>query len=137
MIHIMKLDDSVRKLLDAQVFAFVATLNKDGSPQVTPVWVDTDGEFALVNTAIGRVKLRNVENDPRVALAVLDPNNPYSFAAVRGRVVEQIEGKLAEDHIDKLAKKYLGLNEYPYRQPGEHRVILKIAAEHVIPPRSG
>jgi PPOX class probable F420-dependent enzyme len=115
----------------------VATLNKDGSPQVTPVWVDTDGEFALVNTAIGRVKLRNVENDPRVALAVLDPNNPYSFAAVRGRVVEQIEGKLAEDHIDKLAKKYLGLDEYPYRQPGEHRVILKIAAEHVIPPRSG
>jgi PPOX class probable F420-dependent enzyme len=131
-----KLDDSVRRLLDAQVFAFVATLNKDGSPQVTPVWVDTDGDFALVNTARGRVKTKNVENDPRVALAVLDPNNPYSFAAIRGRVVDQIEGELAEDHIDKLAKKYLGLDEYPYRKPGEHRVILKIVAEHVVSPES-
>lgn len=132
-----KLDDSVRKLLEAKNFAFVATLNEDGSPQVTPTWVDTDGEFALVNTAIGRVKQKNVKRDTRVAIAVLDQANPYSYTAIRGRVVEQVTGKLADDHIDKLAKKYIGVDKYPHRQPGEQRVILKIATDHVIPPQSG
>ena len=105
---------------------YIATINRDGTPQVTPVWVDTDGKFVLVNTALGRVKQRNVKRNPNVALALYDQNNPYDFVQIRGRVVEQISGKVAEDHIDKLAKKYRGVDKYPSRRPGEQRVILKI-----------
>lgn len=129
-----KLIDSVTKLLDGKNFAFLATLNKDGSPQVTPTWVDTDGDFVLVNTAIDRVKQKNVKRDRRVAVAVLDQANPYSFTAIRGRVVEEVTGKLADDHIDKLAKKYMGVDKYPYHQPSEQRVILKITPDHVVAP---
>lgn len=130
-----KLIDSVTKLLNGKDFSFLATLNKDGSPQVTPIWVDSDGDYVLLNTAMGRVKQKNTMRDPRVAVAVLDMSNPYKYAAIRGRVVEQLPGQTAEDHIDKLAKKYLGKNKYPFRQAGEKRVILKIVPEHVTPPQ--
>lgn len=130
-----KLIDSVTKLLNGKNFGFLATLNKDGSPQVTPIWVDSDGDYVLLNTAMGRVKQKNTMRDPRVAVAVLDMSNPYKYAAIRGRVVEQLPGQTAEDHIDKLAKKYLGKNKYPFRQAGEKRVILKIVPEHVTPPQ--
>lgn len=131
-----KLIDSVTKLLDGKNFAFLATLNKDGSPQVTPTWVDTDGDFVLVNTAIGRVKEKNVKRDRRVTVALLDQANPYSYTTIRGRVVEEVTGKLADDHIDKLAKKYLGVDKYPNRQPSEQRIIFKIAPDHVVAPQS-
>ncbi len=130
-----KIDENSLKLLQEKNFAFLATVDANGRPQVTPIWVDTDGDHVILNTAIGRVKQKNTQRDPRVAVAVLDMSNPYRFAAVRGRVVEQIPGQAAEDHIDKLAKKYLGKDKYPFRQVGEKRVILKIRPEHVTPPQ--
>ena len=97
----------------------------DGSPQVTPVWCDYDGKHILVNSARGRVKDRNVERDRRVPLSIPDPDNPYRYLAVRGKVVEITE-KGADEHIDKMAKKYLGKDTYPFRTPTEKRVIYKI-----------
>jgi len=120
----------VRRLLEGPNFAHLATLMPDGSPQVTAVWVDYDGTHILVNTAEGRTKHRNVRRDPRVALDVISQANPYAFAAIRGRVVE-ITREGAEEHIDSLAKQYLGQDRYPFRQPGERRVILKIEPHSV------
>jgi PPOX class probable F420-dependent enzyme len=111
-------------------FAQLATVNSDGSPQVTPVWVDYDGTHVLVNTARGRVKAKNLERNPRVALSISDPENPYRYVGIQGRVVEMIE-KGGDAHIDKMAKKYLNKDSYPFRQPGEVRLIVKIAPEKV------
>ena len=121
-------DPSIAKLFEGKNFAFLATLMKDGSPQVTPTWVDIDknNNTILVNTAKGRIKYRNISRDPRVAVSVIDSSNPYDMVTVRGRVVEQIKGKEADEHIDKLAKKYLGKDKYPRRRPGEERVLLRI-----------
>jgi PPOX class probable F420-dependent enzyme len=113
-----------------RAFAQLATVNADGSPQVTPVWVDYDGTHVIVNTARGRVKAKNLERNPRVAMAIADPENPYRYLGVQGRVVEMI-GQGADAHIDKMAKKYLNKDSYPYRQPGEERVIMKIAPEKI------
>lgn len=106
---------------------------KDGSPQVTPTWMDIDknNNTILVNTAKGRIKYRNISRDPRVAVSVIDSSNPYDMVTVRGRVVEQIKGKDADEHIDKLAKKYLDKEKYPRRRPGEERVLLRIKPELV------
>ena len=130
-----KIDENSAKLIREKNFAFLATVDANGRPQVTPIWVDTDGDHVLLNTALGRVKQKNTNRDPRVAVAVLDMSNPYRYAAIRGRVVEQIPGQMAEDHIDKLAKKYLDKDKYPFRQAGEKRIILKILPEHVTPPQ--
>ncbi len=120
-----------RDLLETKkAFAHVATLGSDGAPQVTPVWVDFDGTNVLFNTAKGRVKVRNLREDPRVALSIQDPENPYRYVQIRGRIVESTE-KGADAHIDKLAKKYLGKDTYPFRQPGEVRIIYKIRPERV------
>jgi PPOX class probable F420-dependent enzyme len=108
-----------------KAFADLATLMPDGSPQVTPVWFDyKDGKF-IVNTAKGRVKDRNMSSNPKVALSIIDPDNPYSHLAVRGKVVRRTE-EGADANIDALAKKYLGQDKYPFRQPGEVRVIYEI-----------
>lgn len=117
-------------LLKKPAFANLATLNADGSPQVTPVWVDFDGTHVIVNTARGRVKTKNVAREPRVALSISDPENPYRYLGIQGRVVEMTEAG-GDAHIDKMAKKYLGQDKYPFRAPGERRVILKIEPEHV------
>lgn len=117
-------------LFQKQAFANLATVMSDGSPQVTPVWVDYDGKHVRFNSALGRVKDKNVRRDPRVSLSILDPANPYRYLAIRGRVVE-ITQKGADEHINSLAKKYLGKDEYPYRQPGEVRVLYKIEPEKV------
>ena len=122
--------ETVRKLLESPNFANLATLMPDGSPQVSPVWVDYDGTHILVNTAEGRQKPRNVRRDPRVALCVFDQGNPYAMASIRGKVVD-ISTEGADEMIDRLAKKYLGQDKYPYRQPGEQRLILKIEPLHV------
>ncbi|MCH7998436.1 MAG: PPOX class F420-dependent oxidoreductase [Chloroflexi bacterium] len=124
------LSEGVKKLFREPNYGHMATLMPDGSPQVSPVWVDVDGDRILVNTAEGRVKPRNVRRDARVAISIYNQENPYSSAFIRGRVVE-ITHEGAEEHIDKLAKKYLGQDTYPYRQPGDQRVILVIEPEHV------
>jgi PPOX class probable F420-dependent enzyme len=118
-------------LLKKPVFAHFVTLMKDGSPQSTPVWVEYDGTHVLVNSAVGRIKDQNVRRDPRVALSLTDPENPYRYLEIRGRVVE-ITQKGADELIDKLAFKYLGKEKYPFRQPGEQRVTYKIAPEKVV-----
>jgi len=108
-----------------KAFASLATVMPDGSPQVTPVWVDYKGGAIRVNTAKGRVKARNMKEGSRVALAILDPDNPYRHIQVRGRV-KRVTEQGADAHIDALAKKYLGQDKYPYRQPGEVRLIYEI-----------
>lgn len=126
-------EPSIAKLFEGKNFAFLATLMKDGSPQVTPTWVDIDknNNTILVNTAKGRIKYRNISRDPRIAVSVIDSSNPYDMVTVRGRVIEQIKGKDADEHIDKLAKKYLDKEKYPRRRPGEERVLLRIKPELV------
>ena len=117
-------------LFKKPAFANLATLNPDGSPQVTPVWVDYDGKNVLVNTAKGRVKHRNLERNPRVALSIADPDNPYRYLGIQGRVSEMTE-KDADAHIDRMAKKYLNKDKYPFRQAGEMRILLKITPSKV------
>lgn len=117
-------------LFQKPAFASLATIMPSGQPQVTPVWCDWDGQHVIVNSASGRQKDRNMRRDPRVSLAILDPENPYRYLEIRGRVVD-ITQKGADQHIDKMAKKYLGKDKYPFRQPGEVRVLYKIAPEHV------
>ncbi len=112
-------------LFQKRAFGHLATIMPDGSPQVTPVWVDYDGKYILVNTARGRQKDLNMRRNPRVAIEVLDPENPYRYLMVRGKVVEATE-EGADEHIDKLAKKYTGSDRYQNRRPGEVRVIYKI-----------
>jgi PPOX class probable F420-dependent enzyme len=117
-------------LFQKKAFAHLVTLMPDGSPQTTPVWCDFDGTHVLINTAAGRQKDKNLQRDGRVALSMTDPDNPYRYLEVRGRVAERTS-KGAEEHIDKMAKKYMGQDKYPYRQPGDQRVIFKITPEHV------
>lgn len=117
-------------LTTKKAFAHLATLMPDGSPQVSPVWVDYFDNAVWVNSAKGRVKDRNIRRDPRVSLAVTDPDNPYRYVAIRGRVTLVTE-EGADAHIDKLAKKYLGVERYPFRQPGEVRVMYRVEVEKV------
>ena len=117
-------------LTTKKAFAQLATLNADGSPQVTPVWVDFDGTDVLINTAKGRVKAKNLARDGRVALSIADPDNAYRHMAIQGRVVNVTENG-GDAHIDKMAKKYLGKDSYPFRTPGEVRLIVTIAPDKV------
>jgi PPOX class probable F420-dependent enzyme len=117
-----------KDLFDKKVFAGLVTLMPDGSPQVTPVWIDYDGQHVLVNTAVGRQKDKNLQGDGRVALVLVDPDNPYRYLEVRGSVSERTQDG-AEDHINKMAKKYLDKDVYPFRQPGEQRVLYKVTPE--------
>ena len=122
--------ENYRDLFSKPAFAHLVTLMPDGSPQVTPVWVDLDGNTVVINTAKGRLKDRNMRRDPRVALEISDPANPYRYLQVRGRIANYTEDG-ADAHIDKMAKKYLGKDTYPLRQPGEVRVMFKITPEQV------
>ncbi|MDA4122561.1 MAG: PPOX class F420-dependent oxidoreductase [Thaumarchaeota archaeon] len=120
-----KLNDKAITLLRGKNIAYLSTLNADGSPHTTPVWVETDGKHVLINTKIGRVKERNVARDARVAVAVHDAADPYSWFSMDGKVVKTITGKKATDHIDELSYKYTGSKRYQ-GPPGEKRVILVI-----------
>jgi PPOX class probable F420-dependent enzyme len=123
-----KIPDNYLDLFNKKAFANLATLMPDGSPQVTPVWCDYDGENVLINTAAGRVKDKNLQREPRVSLSILDPDNPYRYLQIRGRVVERThEG--ADEHINRMSKKYLGVDVYPYRAQGEVRILYKIKPE--------
>jgi PPOX class probable F420-dependent enzyme len=125
-----EIPQAYRDLFDKKSFAHVATVGADGAPQVTPVWIDHDGRYIRFNTARGRVKTNNLERSPKIALSIQDPENPYRYIQVRGRVAEVTE-KGADEHIDALAKKYLGQDRYPYRQPGEVRVTVKVTPEKI------
>jgi PPOX class probable F420-dependent enzyme len=115
---------------EKKAFAYLATLMADGSPQVTPVWFNTDGEYLLVNTARGRIKDRNMRARPQVAVCIADPDNPYRYLQIQGKIVAfTTEGAAA--HIDTLAGKYTGKYKYTYGKPGEQRVLFKILPEKV------
>lgn len=119
-----------QKLLREPAFCQVATLMPDGSPQITQVWVDTDGENVLINTRERSQKVRNVRRDPRVAVNVVDPKNAWRIASVRGTVVD-VTREGADDFIDRLSFKYIGQEKYPFRQPDDVRVTIKIAPEKI------
>ena len=121
--------DNYLDLFEKKAFANLATLMPDGTPQVTPVWVDYDSTHILINSARGRQKDKNIQRNRQVALSIQDPDNPYRYLEVRG-VVEEITEEGADQHIDKMAKKYMGVDKYPYRQPGEVRLLFKIKPEH-------
>ena len=118
-------DSYLDLLTQKKAFANLATIMPDGSPQVTPVWVDYEGGVVRVNTAKGRVKARNMKEGAPVALAIMDPDNPYRHIQIRGRVKRAVEAG-ADRHIDALAGKYLGKDKYPFAQPGETRVMYEI-----------
>ncbi|MBI1815603.1 MAG: PPOX class F420-dependent oxidoreductase [Deltaproteobacteria bacterium] len=117
-------------LTKKKALAHLATVMPDGSPQVSPVWFDYDGRHIRVNSARDRVKDRNMERDRRVALSVVDPDNAYRCVMIRGKVVDITETG-ADAHIDALAKTYLDMDAYPFRRPGEHRVIYVIEPTQV------
>jgi len=123
--------DAYRDLIqEKKAFASLATVMADGSPHVTPVWFDWDGTHFRFNSARGRVKLRNIARSSRVAFSVVDPDNAYRYLQVRGRVVETTE-QGADQHIDTLAKKYIGQDRYPWRRPDEVRIMYKVAPDRV------
>ena len=125
-----EIDDSVKQILTGKNFAFVATLMKDGTPQITPTWIDFDGKSILINTAEGRIKQKNVLRNPSVAISIVDQNNPYIMLTIRGKVSEQTTIG-ADDHMDKLANRYLGVDKYPFPSQNEKRVILKVQPDNV------
>jgi len=139
------LTEPIVKFFRGKNFGFLGTVNKDGSPQVTPTWIDIiekeeneDGheEIILINTAVDRLKQKNVSRDQRVSISIVDEDNPYSMVTIKGRVVEQTT-KGADEHIDKLAKRYLDADRYPAHSPSVKRIILKVKPEKIfyLPPR--
>jgi PPOX class probable F420-dependent enzyme len=125
-----KIPEEFKDLFGKVAYANIATVMPDGTPQVTPVWFDYDGNYLRVNSAKGRVKDKNMRRNKNVALSIQDPDNAYRYLAVRGKV-DEITEEGADSHIDSLAKKYLGKDKYPFRGPGEVRVIYKIRPEKV------
>lgn len=126
----MNIPASHRDILEGKNFAHIATLMPDGTPQVTPVWIDVEGDLVLFNTSVGRQKDRNLKRNPAVALSCHDQENPYRYIQIRGTVVSSsTEG--ADTHIDRMAKKYTGADTYQNRRPNEQRIIYRIKAEHI------
>jgi PPOX class probable F420-dependent enzyme len=123
------IDDKQREFLEQPFVGTVTTLRNDGSPHSTIVWVDTDTDEVLFNTAVGRAKERHLRKDPRVSLLVVDPEDTHRWLAISGNAELTTEG--ADAQIDKLAKKYLGQDEYPWRSPGQQRVMVRIRPERV------
>jgi PPOX class probable F420-dependent enzyme len=126
----MSLPENWKTILKQPVLVHFTTVMADGSPQTSPVWVDVEGDDILINSAVGRVKDKNVRRDPRVAVSAVDPDNAYRALMVRGRVVD-ITTEGAEAQIDALAKKYIGQDTYPWRRPGEVRVTYRIRPEKI------
>lgn len=122
--------EAYKDLFQKRAFANLATLMADGRPQVSPVWCDLDGSHIRINSAKGRVKDKNMRRNKKVALSITDPDNPYRHLDVQGEVVEITE-RGADEHINALAKKYLGKDQYPFRQPGEVRVMYRIRPDKV------
>ena len=125
-----QIPESHADILGKPAFAHLSTLMSDGSPQASAVWVDTDGASIVINSAEGRLKDRNIRRDPRVAVSVTDPDNPYRSLMIRGRVTK-ITNEGADEHINRMAKKYMDVDEYPFRQPDEVRVKYYIEPDRV------
>src|ERR671918_2395772 len=121
----------LQRLFQGRNLAFLSTLSKDGSPHITPVWADMEDDLVLVNTFEISAKNKNVTRDPRIAISVVENNNPYNMVSIKGRVIEQTTDG-ADEHLKKLAKKYLGIGKYYYRKPNHKRIILKIKPEKVM-----
>ena len=129
----MKLPEQVQGLIDGKNYAHFATILPTGAPHVAPVWIDRDDDTILVNTTINRRKTKNIAKDPRIAISIYSQANPYEWASIQGEVMEQTQTG-AQDHIHRLAKKYLGQDRY--LGPGlDDRIILKITASHIITPK--
>ena len=124
------LSEKARALIARPVLASLATLNPDGSPQITPLWVDLEGDDVVFNTAQGRKKARNLERDARVAVTVIDPDDAYNVVAFQG-TVSDVTTDGADAHIDSLAKKYLGVDSYPMRREGEVRIRVTVRTDHI------
>jgi len=122
------MDQKIVKLFQGKNLVFIATINPDGSPQLTPVWGNYYDDHILINTAEGRVKHKNVQKDPRVAVSIVDNDNPLNMVTIRGKVV-QIIPDYDYLHINKLTKQYMGINEYPFKREGEKRITFKIKPE--------
>ena len=125
----IKLPQSVKKILDDKAYGHVVTTNADGKPQVTMVWLDVDGDEVLFNTAEGRLKPKNLRRDPRVIVSVQDRNDPQAHMVIHGKASVSEAG--ADPHIDKLAKRFLGADKYPFRRPGEKRLLVRIKADRI------
>jgi PPOX class probable F420-dependent enzyme len=123
------LPQSVRKIMQDKAYGHVVTFNADGKPQVTMVWMDVDGDEVLFNTADGRLKPRNLRRDPRVIISVQDRNDPQSYMVFHGKASVTEAG--ADDHIDKLAKRFLGADKYPFRRPGEKRLVVRVKVDRI------
>jgi PPOX class probable F420-dependent enzyme len=130
MVDVKLIDDKVIKLFSAKNLVFIATLMKDGSPQLSPVWANYENGFILVNTAEGRIKHKNILRDPRVAVSVTSNDNPLDMTTIRGIVIEIIPD-YQYHHADKLTQQYMGRTNYPFKQPDEKRIIFKIKPEKV------
>ncbi|MFI5561661.1 PPOX class F420-dependent oxidoreductase [Amycolatopsis japonica] len=126
-----ELSEQIREWVVAPNFWHLATVNQDGSPQVSPMWIDVEGDFIVFNTAIGRVKEENLRRDPRVSLSCLDTVDPYDRVVIHGRAVEFVEGDEADRCMDRLAKKYVGTDRFEWRIPGERRVKVLVEPTHV------
>jgi PPOX class probable F420-dependent enzyme len=127
---VAKLSDSARRKIEGPNLAFLAEVMEDGSPHVSPVWIDHENGYVTFNTAVGRLKDRNIRRDPRVAISIADKDDPFDKVDIRGRVVEIIDGEEADRQIDALAKKYIGQDTYPWRSPEETRV--KVLVEPIV-----
>ncbi len=125
----IKLPPSVKKILEDKAYGHVITTNADGRPQATMVWVDVEGDEVLFNTAEGRLKPKNLRRDPRVVVAVQDRNDPQSHMVIHGKATVTEAG--ADPHIDKLAKRFLGADKYPFRRPGEKRLMVRITVDRI------
>ena len=128
--NVKLINDKVIKLFSTKNLVFIATLMKDGSPQLSPVWANCEDGFILVNTAEGRIKHKNILRDPRVAVSVTSNDNPLDMTTIRGTVVEIISDD-EYNHADKLTKQYMDREHYPFKQPDEKRIIFKIKPEKV------
>lgn len=126
----LKLSDKAKRIIDGKSFAHIATLNADGSPQISPVWVERDGDVVVVNTEQTRRKVRNLKRDSRVSLSIQNPDNAYEYVEIRGKV-KGITTEGGFEGIDRLGKKYMGVDKYPGNQPGDVRVVIKIQPEHI------
>ena len=126
----MEMEEKAKNLFKDKNLVFIATIMKDGSPQLSPVWADFEDGYIMVNTAEGRIKHKNVVRDSRVAISVVSQTNPLDMTTVRGNVIEIIPD-YEYIHINKLTKKYMGIDNYPFRQQGEKRIVLKIKPEKV------
>jgi PPOX class probable F420-dependent enzyme len=125
----IKLPESAKKVLQDKAYGHVVTRGPAGQPQLTMVWIDADGDEVLFNTAEGRLKPRNLKSDPRVSISVQDRNDPQAYMVLHGRATVTEAG--ADAHIDKLAKRFLGVDKYPFRQPGEKRLLVRVKVDRI------